>query len=139
MTGITIRDADPNFNDDQSADHGPGPILPSHDLLTVDVRTAADGTATVTLAGEIDLVTVATLQNRMTTLLALPLPRLVLDMRRVDFLGSSGLAVLVDLRAETQRRDIALHLVTQSRAVLRPLIATGLIELFDISAEPHVG
>lgn len=61
-------------------------------------------------------------------------PRLlVLDLRRVDFLGSSGLAVLIELRTEAQRRGIGLRLVATSRAVLRPLVATGLITLFDVN------
>lgn len=61
-------------------------------------------------------------------------PRLlVLDLERVDFLGSSGLAVLIELRAEAQRCGIGLRLVTTSHAVLRPLVATELIRLFDVA------
>ena len=58
-------------------------------------------------------------------------PRLiVLDFSAVDFFSSAGLSTLVDLRRATDLRGIALRLVCECRAVLRPLTAVGLIELF---------
>lgn len=139
MTRTTIDPyAAPDFGDDHPYHR---PSTHPQDLLTIEVRTGVDG-ITVELAGEVDLVTVPLLHDRVMTVLD-QVPgfdpsarRMVLDMRQVSFLGSSGLAVLVELRTAAQRRDVRLQLVTTSRAVLRPLIATGLIELFEVSAEP---
>lgn len=102
------------------------------DLLRVQALAAADGTCTLQVVGEIDLATSPVLRSHgMEQLMRAP-RGLVLDLRRVDFLGSSGLAVLIELRSAAQQRDIGLRLVTTSRAVLRPLMVTGLIELFDV-------
>ena len=61
--------------------------------------------------------------------------RCVLDLSGVSFLGSSGLAVLVEARDQAQRSSGELRLVCSSRIVLRALEATGLRELFDISPD----
>jgi anti-sigma B factor antagonist len=57
---------------------------------------------------------------------------LVIDMSSVGFLGSSGLAALVTARDDATERRVTLRLVSADHAVLRPLTATGLAELFDI-------
>jgi anti-sigma B factor antagonist len=57
---------------------------------------------------------------------------LVLDLTRVQFLGSAGLAALIMAREEAGRRDTKLRLVSVGHAVLRPLAATGLSGEFDI-------
>ena len=104
------------------------------DLLRMDVRADPEGPITLRVIGEIDLATAPLLRSRAMKHLVQTPGRLVLDLRRVEFLGSSGLAVLIEIRSEAMRRGIGLLLVTASRAVLRPLIATGLIELFDVDA-----
>jgi len=48
----------------------------------------------------------------------------------VSFLGSSGLAVLVEARDHAQQGGHQLRLVCSSRIVLRALEATGLRDLF---------
>ena len=108
------------------------------DLLRMEVQAGPAGTTTLRVLGEIDLVTVPRLRSRAMAELARTSGRLILDLRRVSFLGSSGLAVLLEIRQEALRHDIGLQLVTASRAVLRPLIATGLIELFDVDAADRV-
>ena len=108
------------------------------DLRRMEVQAGPAGTNTLRVLGEIDLVTVPRLRSRAMAELARTSGRLILDLRRVSFLGSSGLAVLLEIRQEALRHDIGLQLVTASRAVLRPLIATGLIELFDVDAADRV-
>jgi anti-sigma B factor antagonist len=140
MSRTTVKDADPNFGEDQPFGHHRAAVSGHpNDMLRVDVSTAADGTRTLQLAGEIDLVTVAMLQSRVMAELTQSRPQLVLDMRKVGFLGSCGLAALVEIRTEAIRRNVGLRLVSDSRAVLRPLAVTGLMELFDVSSEPDGG
>lgn len=118
----------------------PGTHLPvnaavKHDgreLLRVDVQVDPGGTTVLRVIGEIDLATSPLLRSQAMSRLAEAPRQLVLDLRRVGFLGSAGLAVLVDIRGDALRRDIDLRLRTASPAVLRPLIATSLIELFDV-------
>ncbi|HEY2765717.1 MAG TPA: STAS domain-containing protein [Pseudonocardiaceae bacterium] len=102
------------------------------DPLRVDVLAGPSGTSTLRLCGEIDLATSPLLHQRAMDELAREPRQLVLDLRQVDFLGSSGLAALVEIRTEALRRGVGLRLVSASRAVLRPLIATRLLDLFDV-------
>lgn len=108
------------------------PDSPSGEPLRVDVLgSSADG-CTLRVVGEIDLATAGLLRRRVMEQLEQRPSVLALDLSAVSFLGSSGLAVLVEVRTEAQRRDVLLQLITNSRAVLRALTATGLIDLFDV-------
>ncbi|MGH4017422.1 MAG: STAS domain-containing protein [Pseudonocardiaceae bacterium] len=90
----------------------------------------------VTVAGEVDMVTTPHLRSYLQQQVEQAGSTLVLDLRKVAFLGSSGLAVLVETLDWTRDRDIALRLVCNSREVLRPLEATGLTKLFEIHPDP---
>jgi anti-sigma B factor antagonist len=57
---------------------------------------------------------------------------LIVDLSKVQFLGSSGLAVLVEMTDAAAQHAVRLRLVCSSREVVRPLQATGLTELFAI-------
>lgn len=108
------------------------PVPPSGAPLRVDVEESPGHGCTLRVVGEIDLATAGLLRSRVMEQLEQCPPLLALDLSAVGFLGSSGLAVLVEIRTEAQRRDVVLRLVTNSRAVLRALDATGLIDLFDV-------
>jgi len=110
------------------------PVPPSVEPLRVDVRSSPQGDCTLRVVGEIDLATAGLLRSRVMEQLEQGPPQLMLDLSAVGFLGSSGLAVLVEVRTEAQRRDVVLRLITNSRAVLRALTATGLIDLFDVDS-----
>jgi anti-anti-sigma factor len=56
----------------------------------------------------------------------------VVDFTKVTFLGSAGLAVLVEALHESRRAHVLLRLVVASRTVNRALTVTGLGEVFDI-------
>ena len=98
-----------------------------------DLESSDHGPARVFRAsGEIDILSAPTLRTAL--LPALQSDELVvLDLSEVSFLGSSGLAVLVEARDHAQRNGHRLRLVCSSRIVLRALEATGLRELFDIA------
>ena len=99
--------------------------------MGVDVR-RAEGASVIRLSGEIDMLTTPTLRAKVTEELAGEPSVLVLDMLGVEFLGSSGLALLVEALEESRTRQIALRLVANSRPVSRPLQATGLTDLFEM-------
>lgn len=103
----------------------------------IDLQVERKGdTAVVRVGGEVDMLTTPLLGACLTEQLQSDdLTLLVLDMRGVGFLGSSGLAALVTARDEAGARSIGLRLVSADHAVLRPLTATGLAELFDIYSD----
>lgn len=99
--------------------------------ISVDARSDGDSRI-VTIAGEVDMLTTPLLRAQLRHELDQARSVLIIDLSRVDFLGSSGLAVLVETKDSAALRRIPLRLVCSSREVIRPLVATGLHELFDI-------
>ena len=90
-----------------------------------------DGATVVSVGGEVDMVTTPRLHSCLQDQLARTPQRLILDLSGVSFLGSSGLAVLVECLDDARGRGSDLRLVANSRQVTRPLEATGLTTLFQ--------
>jgi anti-sigma B factor antagonist len=104
-------------------------------LETFELQTSDEGSARVLRAfGEIDITSAPTLRSALLPALNSS-ERVVLDLSEVSFLGSSGLAVLVEGRDQAQQSERDFRLVCTSRIVIRALEATGLRELFDISPD----
>jgi anti-sigma B factor antagonist len=106
----------------------------SDQVIDVTVERAGDVTV-VRVSGEIDMLTTPKLSSAVTEQLSQHPAVLVLDLRGVAFLGSSGLAALISARQEAAAQGATLRLVSAAHAVLRPLTATGLADLFEIYAE----
>lgn len=103
-------------------------------LISLDAREVGDSYL-ITVSGEVDMMTTPQLRSYLQEHVEHADTVLVLDLQGVGFLGSSGLAVLVETLDWTRERGIALRLVSSPREVLRPLQATGLTELFTIYSE----
>ena len=106
---------------------------PFDDVITLSTSTDDDGTVTVTVVGEVDTFTAPVLRASLDTQLEQQPTALVIDLCGVQFLGSAGLAVLVETQKSARTRDVGLRLVANTRAVTRPLEVTGLIDLFTIA------
>ncbi len=109
-------------------------ISGSSDLLHLAVY-RGDRATVVAVIGEVDLHTEPLLTSRVNEELVRSPKALVLDLSGVSFLGSSGLAVLVQIRDRAGEQAVPLRLVTTSQAVIRPLAAAGLDAMFDILAD----
>ena len=105
---------------------------PFDDVITLSTSTDAEGTVTVTVVGEVDTFTAPVLRASLDTQLEQQPEELVVDLCGVQFLGSAGLAVLVETQKSARAREVGLKLVASTRAVTRPLEVTGLIDLFTI-------
>lgn len=110
------------------------PNVVHHDavpLIDVGVQQLEDGVTVLTVGGEVDMTSAPDLRavvSEHTT----GGSKLVLDLSRVTFLGSAGLAVLVEASQQTKSRGMALRIVAVERAVTRPLEATGLGDVFSV-------
>lgn len=91
----------------------------------------AQDVTVVSVSGEIDMQSAPALRTYVTTNLAGD-GKFVLDLSGVSFLGSAGLAVLVEAAQESRTRAVAFSVVAADRAVSRPIAATGLGEVFDV-------
>ena len=96
--------------------------------MDVVVDRPAPGVVVATVSGEVDMLTAPGLRTVVLAELA-DCAVLVLDLSGVGFLGSAGLAVLVEASYEARRREVALRLVAAGRSVQRPLEITGLDEV----------
>lgn len=105
------------------------------DPLELSTRTAEDGTIVLTAAGEVDTFTAPPLCSLLDAQLERQPPTLVLDLSGIRFLGSAGLAALVETHKTARDRGIALRLVATNRPVIRPLEVTGLIDMFTFAGE----
>jgi anti-sigma B factor antagonist len=90
-------------------------------------------TVVIRAAGEVDVTTAPLLKEHLRTATdqATPLAPLVADLRDVRFLGSHGIAVLVEAGQRCQQHHITLRLVA-TRPVTRPLGVLGMQDMFTL-------
>jgi len=116
---VTVQD--PNVVDANRNEQAIG-LAVSHPAQDVTV---------VSVSGEIDMVSAPALRGYVTANLV-DGGTLVLDLTGVSFLGSAGLAVLVEAAQQSRARTIEFSVVAADRAVSRPIVATGLGEVFAV-------
>jgi len=107
--------------------------LSTDEPITVRLEEPLPGTALLRVAGEVDMLSSATLRDNIAAALAEARQRLIIDLEGVEFLGTSGLAALVEGRSSAAERNTELWLVCSRRQVLRPLRIAGLIDLFHLA------
>ncbi|OLS96377.1 hypothetical protein BJF90_10975 [Pseudonocardia sp. CNS-004] len=102
--------------------------------MTLSTAHPATGQVVVTVGGEVDMLTSPQLRLAVLDQFepAAEMELVVLDMDAVTFLGTSGLAVLIEVREAAHTAGVELRLACTARRVLRPLTIAGLIPLFDI-------
>jgi anti-anti-sigma factor len=88
--------------------------------------------ATVVVAGDVDSETVGELIEACDAQLVAGTTVLRLDLAETAFVDSSGLVVLLDVRAVAAERDVALRLLRPSPAVQRVLELSELVSVFDV-------
>lgn len=94
------------------------------EALTIEVR-REQGYAIVTVAGEIDISTVTRLRECLFEMAASGVP-LVVDLDRVDFIDSVGLAVLVGTANRATARGDSLRVACAQPKICQLLRLTGL-------------
>ncbi|MFP5022717.1 STAS domain-containing protein [Pseudonocardia phyllosphaerae] len=109
------------------------------EVVRFEVSTHGDAVV-VGVYGEVDTMTAPVLTERISEQLGRA-SLLVVDLSPVTFLGSAGLAALVEGKENAEKAGIRLRLVCGSHAVTRALEATNLMSLFDVagSAQEALG
>jgi anti-anti-sigma factor len=92
--------------------------------LAVEVDTATPGEARLVMRGDVDIAADEALAAAYTTVAASGAPRVVLDFTQVDYINSTGIALIVRLLAEA-RRD--------HRAVIAEGLSDHYREIFRIT------
>jgi anti-sigma B factor antagonist len=108
----------------------------SESFVITSRRVAAD-VVLVAIAGDLDMVTATEAKAFLAEATADGPEHLILDLAGVEFMASSGLALLITARAGEDGILGQLHLVGVfgNRAVERPMAAVSLLDLFDIATD----
>jgi len=78
------------------------------------------------LTGEIDLSTADAVDNALSSCLSLLSRAVIIDLTSVEFIGATGLNILVRAHRAALSRDIALRIVADTPVVLRSIGVSGL-------------
>jgi anti-sigma B factor antagonist len=84
-----------------------------------------DGTAVIRLSGELDMVSVETVRSVIEGALAGPGDRLVFEVSALDFMDSSGIALLISMT----RKVTAVEVRNPTAIVRRIIELTGLTDI----------
>ncbi len=96
----------------------------------LSIRILRDGsTATVAAAGEIDLSTVDELRSAVTGAVDDETDKLRLDLTGIEFIDSTGLGGLLELRSTLRSRNVTLEIDAGEGPVRQAMEITGLSEL----------
>ncbi len=102
------------------------------DQITLSLSSPGEKQTVIEVGGEVDMVTSPHLRSSVLDQYAAGAELVVLDLDGVTFLGTSGLAVLIEVREAAHAAGVELRLACTARRVLRPLSIAGLVPLFDI-------
>jgi anti-sigma B factor antagonist len=104
------------------------------DQITLRMRRPVPGQVVIEVGGEVDMLTSPQLRVAVLEQFAdgAGIELVVLALDDVVFLGTSGLAVLIEARDTAHAAGVELRLACTARRVLRPLAIAGLVPLFDI-------
>lgn len=104
------------------------PGAPPPFRLQLDPRRA---TIVVAVQGEIDISTAGELAARLREMMEAGFRRVVLDLREVTFIDSSGLRAVIQARAASDRAEVEFALVPGPKAVQRLFELTGTATTFN--------
>ncbi|OXM71415.1 MULTISPECIES: STAS domain-containing protein [Amycolatopsis] len=106
----------------------------TEEAFSVRHRVTGDAVV-VTVSGGVDLCSAPAMISEMDQArrAATPPQPVIVDLSRVDFLGSAGLSLLVEAEQRCAEAGTPLRLVASSRVVLRALEAADLRQVFTVS------
>jgi anti-anti-sigma factor len=109
--------------------------MPSRAPFSIDSVDQPGGTVLLRLRGELDVQSSPLLRRRLLDHLA-ERTQLVVELRGLDFMDSSGLAALLELRSRARRADWPVR-VQGARGRVRELLErTGTLEIVEQGDHP---
>jgi anti-sigma B factor antagonist len=109
-------------------------VSESQSVLLRATAVHEQGQVTVLVQGELDLGSAPALHREVHALLALPLEAIALDLDGLEFVDSSGMRLLNDLRVAAEERRVPFSISAVSPAVRRLLDLTGMADLLGVPA-----
>jgi anti-sigma B factor antagonist len=110
------------------------PLVQNH--FRVEVR--SEGAASVlTLSGELDLASSPTLEQELDRALEAGTNQLIVDLRKLEFMDSTGLSVLVNAHQRVEQAGMQFGVVKGSAQVQRLLSLTGVADRITVANSPE--
>ena len=106
------------------------------DRFAVDVRTE-NGAPLLAISGELDLASTPTLEQELERIRAQRPALIIIDLRELDFMDSTGLSILIRAHQQAQRNGHRLVIVNGSRQIRRLLALTGVADRLTINERPE--
>lgn len=100
-------------------------------ILTIDVKPDRDRVL-VCPAGEIDLATAGRLEGQILELLEAGFDHVVVDLRAVTFIDSTGIRALFTTHSHAQATGRSVSLILGGRATRLPLEIAGILNILEI-------
>jgi anti-sigma B factor antagonist len=116
--------------DNQHAASGSPPQSDKDDFSASE--SSIEGLAVVSISGSVDMLTAPGLADAIDTALAKKPSGLIVDLSKVEFLGSAGISVLMKTR-DTLGETTQFCVVADGPATHRPLTLLGINELMLLS------
>ncbi|MEO3757825.1 STAS domain-containing protein [Mycobacterium sp. B14F4] len=88
--------------------------------------------AVVAASGDLDMLTAPQLRDAVEAALSKKPEGLIVDLTKVEFLGSAGMQVLMEAHNQTDGTDTRFAVVAEGPATSRPLKITGIADLIDL-------
>src|SRR5918911_1339036 len=99
-----------------------------------------DGGYHVELSGELDISSASSVESRLIELEQRAPERLILDLRRVNFIDSTGLSMIINADGRAKKAGRTLTIVSGDGVPLRILRTVGLEERLDVVSDlPEAG
>jgi anti-anti-sigma factor len=108
----------------------------SSPVYSCEERTGAEGTTLLRLSGDLDLFSAPQFQETARGLLARGCRRIVVDLARVEFVDSAGLAALMVLYRNCQEARCDLTLVDATGRQENLYALTGLDRILPLTDQP---
>jgi len=106
-------------------------------IPTFGITVSADnGRTLIAPSGELDIATTPALEQAITEATALPGAELVLDLRELTFMDSTGLRTLAQTNARAEADGFTLSIVRGPRQIERVLEISGLGALLPLVDAP---
>ena len=116
------------------SDQYPRPTVQSH--FRVEVRNDDQATV-ISISGELDLASSPALEEELERVAQSDAQLVVIDLRELEFMDSTGLSVLVRAHQRAEENGRRLGLVNGSQQVQRLLTLTGVAERLALADAPE--
>ena len=93
----------------------------------------------VELSGELDISSAASVESRLMELERREPDRLLLDLRRVNFIDSTGLSMIINADGRARKAGRRFTIISGDGVPRRILRTVGLEDRLDVVADPEAG